>query len=107
MLMEFPTIFYRSPGPNQGNGHTWDSIGVPDSAAAVDLLAQGWVATYAELVEPKIEAKATNPEEAPSDDAPPTRAEIEAKATELGIRFKPSTADRDILAKITAALAGA
>jgi len=105
--MEFPTIFYRSPGSNQGNGHTWDSIGVPDAAAAADLLAQGWVSTYADLVEPKLEAKATELETVTSDNAPPTRAEIEAKATDLGIKFKPTTTDRDILAKITAALAGA
>lgn len=106
MLMDFPTIFYRSPGPNQGNGHTWDSIGVPDAASAVDLLAKGWVATYAELVEPKIESKATEPEpeQIASDDLPPTREEIEAKATELGLKFDGRTSDAKLLERIDEAL---
>ena len=33
---------------------------------------------------------------APEDDAPPTRAELEAKATELGIKFDGRTKDKKL-----------
>jgi hypothetical protein len=35
-------------------------------------------------------------DEAPEDDAAPTRAELEAKATELGIRFDGRTKDKKL-----------
>lgn len=35
-------------------------------------------------------------EAAPEDDAPPTRAELEAKAKELGIRFDGRTGDKKL-----------
>ena len=40
------------------------------------------------------------------DNAPPTRAELEAKATELGLKFDGRTTDRKLLAAIDAALKG-
>lgn len=38
------------------------------------------------------------------DNAPPTRAEMEAKATELGIKFDGRSSDKTLLAKIEEAL---
>lgn len=38
------------------------------------------------------------------DDAPPTRAELEQKATELGIKFDGRTTDKKLAAKIAEAL---
>lgn len=35
-------------------------------------------------------------EEVPEDDAPPTRAELEAKAKELGIKFDGRTSDKKL-----------
>ena len=40
------------------------------------------------------------------DDAPPTRAEMEAKARELGIKFDGRTSDKLLLKRITEALEG-
>jgi hypothetical protein len=40
----------------------------------------------------------------PDDDAAPTRAELEAKATELGIKFDGRTKYKKLLAKINEAL---
>ena len=40
------------------------------------------------------------------DNAPPTRAELQAKATELGIKFDGRTSDKTLLAKIDAAMKG-
>lgn len=51
--MEFPTIFYKSPGPHSGNGGTYGTIGVESAEQAEKLKAEGWKASYAELCEPK------------------------------------------------------
>jgi hypothetical protein len=46
----------------------------------------------------KAQAQAPEPvaDEAPEDNAAPTRAELEAKATELGIRFDGRTKDKKL-----------
>ena len=46
------------------------------------------------------------PEVHEDDNAPPTRAELQAKATELGIKFDGRTSDKTLLAKIDAAMKG-
>ncbi len=49
------------------------------------------------LLREQAEAKAAEVVEAvPEDDAPPTRAELEAKAAELGIRFDGRTKDKKL-----------
>lgn len=53
--MEFPTIFYRTHGPYAGPGMTYDTIGVTDSAQAVELIDKGWKASFAELIEATAE----------------------------------------------------
>ena len=45
--------------------------------------------------------------EAPSDNAPPTRAELEQQATLLGIRFGVRTTDERLLDRINEAMKGA
>jgi hypothetical protein len=47
------------------------------------------------------------PAEVPSDDAPPTRAELEQQATLLGIRFGVRTTDERLLDRINEAMKGA
>ena len=44
----------------------------------------------------KAKAEAVAPVAQPDDDVPPTRAELEAKATELGIRFDGRTRDKKL-----------
>jgi hypothetical protein len=46
------------------------------------------------------------PEVPEDDDAPPTRAELQAQATKLGIKFDGRTSDKTLLAKIDAAMRG-
>jgi len=43
----------------------------------------------------------------PSDNAPPTRAELEQQATLLGIRFGVRTTDERLLDRINEAMKGA
>ncbi len=44
----------------------------------------------------RIDAPIIEVQAAPQDDAPPTRTELEAKATELGIRFDGRTKDKKL-----------
>lgn len=44
------------------------------------------------------------PAEVPDDDAAPTRAELEAQAVKLGIRFRASTSDERLLDRINEAM---
>jgi hypothetical protein len=48
------------------------------------------------LLREQAAAKVVQIVEVPEDDAPPTRAEMEAKATELGIRFDGRTKDKKL-----------
>lgn len=51
---------------------------------------------WREQAKAKAEAAAVAPVVQPDDDAAPTRAELEAKATELGIRFDGRTKDKKL-----------
>ena len=92
-MTEFPTLVYRDGGPYQRRGGTFRSIQVNSQAEYDDALADGCV-THPDLIGQD------------TDNAPPTRAELEAKATELGLKFDGRTTDRKLLAAIDAALKG-
>ncbi len=100
--MEFPTIFYRKPGPYAGPGMTYDTIGVTDSAQAVALIDQGWKATFAELLETPpdpVEIRqdpVVVPEEVSAESEPvdlPTGPETANKPVDLPGDFMPSSDD--------------
>ena len=102
--MEFPAIVYRCPGPHWGpHGTTYDTLAVEDATAFDAALSGGWLPTLQDAAETAAGLRVEAPE-APADDAPPTRAEMEAKASELGIKFDGRTTDARLLAKITDAL---
>lgn len=83
------------------------------------LIADGWSLTLEEMlasvlspppaVVPEPVAAVYEPEgdvdDVPADDAPPTRAELEEKAQELGIKVDRRWGDRRLLEAIEAALA--
>ena len=54
--------------------------------------------------EQRAKAAAAVPEEVPQDDAPVTREELEAKATELGIPFNGRTSNKKLSGLIATAL---
>ena len=128
----FPTLVYRAPGSSQhSSGGRYRYRGAADQAEYDALLAEGWHATILEAVvaagdrafahnrKPAgllAKARAKLAAQAPVveavigevvDNAPPTRVEMEAKATELGIKFDGRTSDARLLAKITEALRAA
>ena len=100
----FPTLVYKNKGPFQRPGGTFNYKPVTDEQGLTDALADGWFVSFEDAVTPKLEAKATDPV---NDNAPPTRAELEAKATELGLKFDGRTGDKTLAERIEAALAGA
>jgi len=106
--MQFPRLVYRTPGPHIGPpGHTFASMGVKDADALKAALAAGWHETLPEACAPKlapVPVAPAAPAVIPSDDAPPTRAELEAKADELGVKFDGRTPDATLARKIADAL---
>jgi len=101
--MEYPRLVFKCPGPFSRQGGTYDHTLVSDVDEHYIRLQDGWFDTVPEA----IEGKASAQEEAPevSQEAAPTRAELEAKAKELEIAFDGRTSDAKLLAKITEALA--
>lgn len=123
--MEFPRLVYK--GPEQ-------HILVADEDAMNAALQAGWFATVPEALEAKnaptggavpaerIAAKLAEPplqqeqqqgdqqEQDGNEDtppAPPTRAELEAQAAELGVVFSPNLGDKKLAERIAAKLADA
>lgn len=85
--MNFPTIVYKLKGPYFRKGGTFDYRGADDQETYDKLKAEGWLDSLADPI-------------AVADDSEPTRAEIEAKAAELGIKFDGRTTDAKLLARI-------
>jgi len=88
-----PRLVYRNKGPYQRPGGTFDHKLVSTEAEQADALDSGWFDTLPQALD-------ANP-----DTAAPTRAELETKALELGIKFDGRTGDRKLGAAIEAALA--
>lgn len=105
-MSDFPTIVYKTPGPFSGPGFTYATLGIKDASALKSALDAGWCRTLPEAAAPKAKPIPVAPV-APDDDAPPTRAELEAKASDLGIKFDGRTPDATLSRKIADAIGGA
>ena len=104
------SMLYKAPGPHQIDNRMVDYI-IVDMDQDDEFVAQGWFRTIDEAVAAsegvKAEEKAAVAAiEVPADDAPPTRAEMEQKARELGIKFDGRTTDAKLLERIEDALKG-
>ncbi|MBQ5963148.1 hypothetical protein [Massilia sp. ZL223] len=106
--MQSQTMLYVAPGPHEIHGGRFDYIIVNDDEIEQHL-ADGWHLTTTEAKaahdEEQARAAAAAAGDGPSDGAPATRAELEAKATELGIEFSPNIGDKKLGERIAAALA--
>lgn len=103
----FPTTLYKIPGPHSGPGFTYAYAGASDQDAYDALKAKGWCDSLPEALAPPVVAPAAPEVASPepvADDAPVTRAELEAKASELGVKFDGRTSDALLLTRINAAL---
>jgi hypothetical protein len=97
------TMLYKSPGPHEIHGGHFDyTIVDADEEGAVEAAkANGWFETTDEAKAAADEAKVKREAEL---NAPPTRAELEAKANELGIKFNDKTSDKKLADLIAASL---
>lgn len=90
--MIFPTIVYKCPGNHQCHGGTYDLLGIADDVELSMALHNGWFKSLPEAVSGEAED--------PADSAPPTRKELEDKASELGLKFDGRTTDRRLIEMI-------
>lgn len=98
--MDFePTMVYKASGPHQRLGGTFDYKGVNTQEEFDAAIEAGWYSTLDEAIAPKTQKA---PE--PVNDAPPSRAELEQKATELGLKFDGRTGDKKLGEMIAEAL---
>jgi hypothetical protein len=118
-IMKQPTMVYRSPATKPHNtcvdrktGKTYehkvvDGASEADEQSEVDqALESGWFGSPAEAIaasEIPVLTETVNTS-IPSDDAPPTRAELEEKANELGVVFDSKMKDKTLLKKIKQAI---
>lgn len=86
--MEFPRLVYKSASAHEL---------ARDAGEFNRLITAGWYATVPEAL--------AGQHEQPIDDSPPTRAELEAKALELGLKFDGRNSDAGLSRMISAALA--
>lgn len=101
--MKNATMLYKCPGPHEIHGGHFDyTIIDADEEGAVEAAkADGWFETTTEAKEAADIAKAKREAEL---NAPPTRAELEAKATELGLKFNDKTSDKKLADLIAATI---
>lgn len=90
--LEFPRFMCRKGGPWQLETGMYSVRTVADQAEAKAALADGWA--FSQYDEP---AKPEAPE------AAPTRAELEARAKELGLTWHHKTGDKKLAELIAAA----
>lgn len=106
----FPTLVYKCPGNHQRPGGTYAYKGVKDEDQHAAALADGWFDTLPEAIDGHEAKKSQQAEPAPvsqtADAAPPTRAELEQKAKELGIKFDGRTSDKKLSEAIADKLKG-
>ena len=98
MALEFPRMLYRTGTQWVLDSGTYDLHKAADQAALDAALADGW------HLDQYAAKDATAPAEVPADSAKPTRAELEQKATELGLKFDGRTSDRKLTDAIDAKL---
>ena len=88
-------------------GETAFMTGLNERQAKKMRKAKPWTRLQAPQKPAGAPEQAWSVPEVPEDDnAPPTRAELEAQATKLGIKFDGRTGDKTLLARIDAAMRG-
>ena len=93
-------MVYKVPGKHMRPNGTYDFAGVNNTEELEAKLKEGWFSSLSEAIEPKK----TELDVKEDDTAPPSRQELEEKATELGIKFDGRFSDKKIAQLIEAAL---
>ena len=108
-MNDFPRMLFRCPGSEPMHGGHFATRIVADADEQASALADGWHLTTPEAKaahEAPSNESDVNGRERTETDEPPTRAELEQKAAELGIAFDGRTSDKKLGEKIAAALKG-
>jgi hypothetical protein len=98
-MNDFPRMIYKAGGAEEIHGGRFSTLIAHDADELESALSSGWALTTPEAVE-----AAKPPAAVPDDSTPPTRDEIERKATELGIKFDGRTSDKKLRYMIAATL---
>lgn len=114
---QFPQMLYKAGGPEQIHGGNFSTLVVNDAEEHAAALADGWCETTPDALDAQqaekeraaraaAEAAAKLAEQTSGDASkPPTREELEQKATELGIPFSARVSDKRMGEAIAAKLA--
>ena len=115
MNNEYPRMLFKAGGPEQFHGGQFSTLIVHNDDEKADALAAGWQLTTPEALEARqaeqdeaarvAAAKLAEQGAAADSTQPPTRAELEQKATELGISFSARLSDKKLGEAIAAKLA--
>ena len=97
----YPRMLYRAGGPHEIHGGRFDTLIVGSEVEQAAAQADDWHETT-----PHALAALEKPTAVPDDDAPPTRAELEQKAAELGIKIDGRWSDTRLVNEITKKLGG-
>lgn len=100
-MSEFAKMLYKVGGLEMIGGVGYDYVVVANQEEQDEAEAEGWHTTTDAALTAKKGAEEYDRKEfvAGPDDAP-TRAELEAKATELGLKFDGRTADKRLAVMI-------
>lgn len=123
--MDLPRFVYRPGGPHMARGRHYSMLHVTTEAEFDAAMLAGWMTNRDAALFPALPADPgawrpmpyiakypvdDTPPDTPSapalippDDAPPTRAEMEQRALDLGIRLDRRWSDRRLLAEIAKA----
>lgn len=102
----FPQMLLKAGGPEQFHGGSFSTLIVQGDDELAAALAAGWH----ESTPAAVEAAAPKPAREPGlevSTAAPTRAELEQKAAEMGIKFDGRWGDKRLADAIAAKLADA
>jgi hypothetical protein len=93
--MEYPSMVYKVPGKHVRPHGTYDFTGVNNAEELQAKLKDGWFSSLPEAIDSKQTAPVVEAVKV-DDIAPPSRQELEEKATELGIKFDGRFSDKKI-----------
>lgn len=115
MSNEYPRMLFKAGGPEQIHGGQFSTLIVHNDDEKSAALAAGWHLTTPEALEARqaeldeaarmAAAKLAEQGAAADSTQPPTRIELEQKATELGISFSAHLSNKKLSAAIAAKLA--
>ena len=96
-------MVYKVPGKHVRPHGTYDFVWVNNVEEFEAKIKEGWFSSFSEAIGAKKEVEVVEDKES-DDTAPPSRQELEEKATELGIKFDGRYSDKKISQLIEEAL---